>query len=60
MNPKVNIAFVSDDGYFKYMVVAIESIINNAKENLDLNIYILDTGITSKNQERLRFFVNWC
>src|SRR5699024_10498414 len=40
--------------YFKYMVVAIESIINNAKENLDLNIYILDTGITSKNQERLK------
>lgn len=54
MKRKINIAFVSDDGYFKYMVVAIESIINNAKENLDLNIYILDTGITSKNQERLK------
>jgi|SRR5690625_920657 len=54
MNPKVNIALVSDDSYFKYMIIAIESIISNIRKNIDLNIYILDTGIASKNHEILK------
>jgi len=43
---EINIAFVSDENYSKYMLVTIASIINNYDQTYKINFYVLDTGIT--------------
>lgn len=45
MGREINIAFVTDENYFKHMFVAIESILRNMREESKITFYILDLGI---------------
>lgn len=46
---KINIAFVSDNNYFKHMCVAIESIVKNSLSDNLLNFFIFNVGINNEN-----------
>lgn len=50
MEKQVNIAFVSDDNYSDFMIVAMKSIMSNAISELSISFYILDTGISEKKK----------
>ncbi|WP_418223289.1 glycosyltransferase family 8 protein [Clostridium isatidis] len=50
----INIAFVSDNNYFNYMLIAIESIIKNRLKLNNLRFYILNAGINNENIELLK------
>lgn len=53
MYEKINVAFVTDEGYFKPMFVAIESIVRNADYNNYINFYVIDVGIANKSLNKL-------
>lgn len=48
----MNVLFSSDDNYAQHLGVAIRSLLNNNAQN-EINIYIVDNGISVKNKERL-------
>lgn len=52
-NSKINICLSCDNNYAKYAGVVIVSILKNAGINDDLNIFILNGGISEENKEKI-------
>ena len=50
---KINVCLASDNNYIPYASVVIASILLNSKKEDDLNIYILEGGISQKNREKV-------
>ena len=50
---KINVCLSCDDNYSKYAGVVIASILANAKTNDNLNIYILDGGISETRKQQI-------
>lgn len=50
----IKIAFVTDNNYFDYMFVAIESLITNNKDKNKINFYIIDMGIAQSNINKIQ------
>lgn len=48
-----SIVFACDDNYAGYTSVAIRSIIENSKENRDLDFYIFDSGISEQSKKSI-------
>lgn len=48
----INIAFVTDENYFKYMTITIESVLKYAQNNIEINFYIIDSGV---NKDSITF-----
>lgn len=55
---EINICLSSDDNYSKYAGVVIASILKNIDEDYDLNIYILDGGISEENKSKINDLKN--
>ena len=54
----LNVVFASDNNYVSFLGVAITSLIKNNQNDFDnINIYILDDGITSENKKRLEALI---
>lgn len=49
----INICLSCDDNYAKHAGVAIASILVNASKNDELNFYILNSGISTPNKEKI-------
>ena len=49
----INICFATDDNYAKYMGIAITSILRHKSESDNINIYVLDGGISQKNKIKI-------
>lgn len=54
MTRNINISFVTDDNYFNYMIIAIDSIISNNLSGSNLSFYILDAGIDKENINKFK------
>ena len=55
----LNVVLASDNNYVPFLGVAITSLIKNNQNDFDeINIYILDDGITSNNKKRLEKLIN--
>lgn len=54
MEDTINIVFVTDENYFKYMLVTIESILENASGSYKICCFILDLGISLDNLKLLK------
>lgn len=52
-NTKINICLACDNNYSKYAGVVIASILSNANSTDDLNIFILDGGISDEQKEKI-------
>ncbi|MBR1825957.1 MAG: DUF4422 domain-containing protein [Alphaproteobacteria bacterium] len=52
-NKDINICFATDDKYAKYMGIAITSILRYKLPHDNINIYVLDGGISSKNKDKI-------
>src|SRR5690625_732689 len=53
MGIEINVAFVSDDNYFNYLFVTLESIVKNTSQKNYLNINIIDAGIQRTKKSKL-------
>lgn len=53
MNNNINICLSCDNNYSKYAGVVIASILSNANREDDLNIFILDGGISDENKQNI-------
>ncbi|MCC8029702.1 MAG: glycosyltransferase family 8 protein [Lachnospiraceae bacterium] len=49
MKERINLAFVTDDGYFRQTVVAMTSVIRSLREERALRIFWIDVGISEEN-----------
>lgn len=49
----MNIVYASDDNFAEIMGVSILSLYENNKDELDIKVYILDSGIKDENREKL-------
>lgn len=49
----INICFASDDNYAQPLAVAIVSILKNSKETENFSFFVLDTGITDENKNKI-------
>lgn len=49
----INVCFSADNNYGIYAGVAIASVLNNASDDDNLHIYILDSGIGGENKEKI-------
>ena len=55
----LNVVFASDNNYVPVLGVAITSLIKNNQDDFeDINIFILDDGITSKNKKKIENLIN--
>ena len=55
----LNVVLASDNNYVPFLGVAITSLIKNNQNDFDeINIYILDDGITFNNKKRLEKLIN--
>lgn len=52
-NTKINICLACNNNYSKYAGVVIASILSNANSTDDLNIFILDGGISDEQKEKI-------
>ena len=50
---KIHIVYAADDGYAPYLGVSLASILVNAPADENLNVYIIDGGISSENREKI-------
>ena len=53
MKKKIPICFACDDAYAPYLAVAVRSIKENASEDYQYFIHILNTGISEANKEKI-------
>ena len=54
---RINVAFNIDNNYVTYMLLSVNSILKNNKTNSDYTFYILETGITQKNKNFIKNYV---
>lgn len=52
-NKTIDVFFTANDAYAKYLCVTLISILKNAKENECYNFYILTSGMSAKNKNKL-------
>lgn len=52
MKTTIPVFFASDDNYMPYLIITMESIVQNASKEYDYIFYILNTGISEQNIER--------
>ncbi len=50
----IPVFFAADDKYVRFMAVTIKSLIKNSSDKNQYELYILNTDISAKNQERLK------
>lgn len=50
---RINVCISTDENYSRYAAVVIASILANAKDDDDLNFYILDGGISGESQTKI-------
>ncbi len=50
---RINVCISTDENYSRYAAVVIASILANAKDDDDLNFYILDGGISEDSQSKI-------
>lgn len=48
----INVCFASNDGYAPYMGTAIASLLSNAEDDENVNIYIISENINNSNKEK--------
>lgn len=53
-----NICYSLDSGYAEQLAASISSILLNAKENENINFYILDGGLTNKDKSNIELLKN--
>ena len=49
----INVCFASNDGYAPYMGTAIASLLSNAEDDENINIYIISENINDLNKQKL-------
>lgn len=49
----INVCFASNDAYAPYMSTAIASLLSNAKDDENINIYIISENINNSNKEKI-------
>lgn len=49
MEEKINLAFVTDDGYLKQTIAALVSVLDSAGNDSNFTVYLLDVGISAAN-----------
>ena len=49
----INVCFASNDGYAPYMGTAIASLLSNAEDDENVNIYIISENINNSNKEKI-------
>ena len=54
----MNIIYATDDNYSFLAGVSIESLFENNKDAGEINVYILDDGISDNNKEQLKLVSN--
>lgn len=52
-NKSPNIVYASDDGFAEVLGVSIISLYANNKEMDDINVFVLDSGISAENKRKL-------
>lgn len=53
-NDEYRVVYASDDNFSEVMGISIVSLLDNNKEAKNINIYILDSGISETNKENIR------
>ena len=51
---KINIVAIPNDSYVQHLAVTLQSLYSNTKSISDINMYILDSGISNENKNRLK------
>lgn len=54
MEDRINIVFVTDNNYSEQMIIAIESIVKNIKNNVQITIYIVNLNISKNNLDLIK------
>ena len=54
---RINVAYTIDNNYVTYMLLSVNSILKNNKTNSDYTFYILETGITQKNKNFIKNYI---
>ena len=49
----INVCFASNDAYAPYMATAIASLLSNAKDDENINIFIISENISNSNKEKI-------
>ncbi|WP_258019517.1 hypothetical protein [Brachyspira hampsonii] len=49
----INVCFASNDTYTPYMATAIASLLSNAKDDENINIFIISENINNSNKEKI-------
>lgn len=53
VNDVINILFSSDDNYAQHLGASVYSLLSNNKEFSEINVYIIDNGISETNRKNL-------
>lgn len=56
---KISIAFASDDSYAQHLGCVVASILANARRDESFVFYVLDSGISEENKEKLRSLLRY-